>query len=281
MKATKPRSLWAGLLIGGVLLYAAVLLFAPMISIVQGAFSRGAEAAINSLNDPELIHAFGVTILLAVVSTTVNTVVGIAIAWVLVRHQFPGKAVLNALVDLPAVASPVIIGFVVIVIFGRGGWLAGFPFQIAFAIPGMLLVTLFVTLPYVVREVMPVLASLTTEQEEAAATLGAGRFYTFRRVIFPGIWHGVLYGAVLTLSRAVGDFGGVLAAGGGIQGATETATIYISRALHDRNRIGAYTVALLLGVFAIAVLVVINRLRAVPTETVVSASEPENPEWET
>lgn len=262
MSETRPRSLWAWLFVGLIVFYALALLFAPLIAIVQGAFGSGIERALASLNDPELHHAFLVTAVLAFAATTLNTLAGIAIAWVLVRHEFPGKWLINGLVNLPVVASPVIIGFVIIVLFGRGGWFEAFPVQIAFAFPGMLLVTLFVTLPFVVREVMPILESLTSEQEEAAATLGAGSWYTFRRVIFPAIWHGVLYGAVLTLSRAVGDFGGVLAAGGGIQGSTETATVFVYRALSDRNRIGAYTVAVLLGLMATGVLIVMNRLRA-------------------
>ncbi len=112
------------------------------------------------------------------------------VAWVLVRHHFPGKALLNGLVDLPFVVSPVIVGFVMIVLFGRQGWLKDLPFQIAFAFPGMLLVTVFVSLPFVIREVMPVLAALTPEQEEAALTLGASRWTVFRRIVFPAIRHG-------------------------------------------------------------------------------------------
>lgn len=260
----RPRSWWQWLVVVIVLLYAAILLFAPMIAIVQNALARGLDAAIASLNDPDLLHAFEVTAALSVLAVGINTVMGITIAWVLVRHNFRGKFLINSFVDLPMVASPVIIGFVIIVLFGRTGWLKDIPFQIAFAFPGMLLVTLFVTLPFVVREVMPVLASLGQEQEEAAATLGASKWLTFRRVVFPAIWHGVIYGAVLTLSRAFGDFGGVLAAGGGIEGATETATIYVFRALNDRNRIGAYTVAVLLGIFATSVLITMNRLRREP-----------------
>ena len=273
MPSTKPRNLWAWLLIGGVLLYAGTLLIAPLIAILQGALGSGIERALESLNDPELHHAFGITIALSLLAVLINTGVGILVAWVLVRHRFPGKLIINALVDLPVVASPVIIGFVIIVLFGRGGWFEDFPVQIAFAFPGMLIVTLFVTLPFVVREVMPVLTAMTPEQEDAAATLGASKWRTFRRVIFPTIWHGVLYGAVLTLSRAVGDFGGVLASGGGIQGATETATIYVYRALNDRNRIGAYTVAILLGAFAVAVLLIMNRLRREPGTQPIAVEE--------
>jgi sulfate transport system permease protein len=125
----------------------------------------------------------------------------------------------------------------------------------------MLLVTIFVSLPFVIREVMPVLASLTPEQEEAAYTLGAGRITVFRRIVFPGIRHGVMYGLVLTLARSLGEFGAVVVAGGGVQGLTETATIYVYRSLHDRNEIGAYSVAILLGLISILVLITMNITR--------------------
>ena len=182
----------------------------------------------------------------------------------LVRHEFPGKALFNGLVDLPFVMSPVIVGFVVIVLFGRQGWLGNLPFQVAFAFPGMLLVTVFVSLPFVIREVMPVLASLTPEQEEAALTLGASRLTVFRRIIFPGIRHGVVYGLVLTLARSLGEFGAAAVAGGGIQGLTETATIYVYRTMQNRNEVGAYSMAILLGLISIAVLITMNILRQRP-----------------
>jgi sulfate transport system permease protein len=155
----------------------------------------------------------------------------------------------------------VIIGFVVIVLFGREGWLKSLPFQIAFAFPGMLLVTVFVSLPFVIREVMPVLASLTPEQEQAAMTLGASRFTIARRVVFPGMRFGVIYGLVLTIARSLGEFGAAAVAGGSIQGITETATIYVFRSLHDRNTVGAYSMAILLGLISIAVLITMNTLR--------------------
>jgi sulfate transport system permease protein len=260
MREMKPRGAhW--LLLGIVLVYAAALLIAPLLAIVQGAFARGIMPVLDALTATDVLSALQVSFSLVIAATAINAIAGIAIAWVMVRHNFPGKRYVNALIDLPFVASPVIIGFVIIVLFGRTGALKDFPIRIAFAWLGMLLVTIFVTLPFVVREVMPVLASLTPEQEEAAMTLGASKFTTFRRVIFPAIWHGVLYGVVLTLARALGEFGGVAAAGGGVQGSTETATIFIYRSLSDRNRIAAYSVAVVLGLLAVGILVVMNRLR--------------------
>jgi sulfate transport system permease protein len=196
-----------------------------------------------------------------VLATVINTVLGILVAWVLVRQDFRGKSLFNGLVDLPFVVSPVIIGFVVIVLFGRQGWFKDLPFQIAFAFPGMLLVTVFVSLPFVIREVMPVLASITSEQEEAALTLGAQRFTIFRRIIFPGIRYGVVYGMILTLARSLGEFGAAAVAGGSIQGITETSTIFIYRSLLDRKDVAAYSMAVLLGLISIGVLITMNLTR--------------------
>jgi sulfate/thiosulfate transport system permease protein len=202
------------------------------------------------------------TALLVITATVINTIAGIGLAWVLVRHQFPGKHLIDAMVDLPFVVSPVIVGYVIIVLFGREGWFAGIPFKVAFSWPGMLLVTIFVSLPFVTREVMPVLAAMTPEQEEAAYTLGASHILTFRRIIIPSIWRGILYGIILTMARALGEFGAVAVAGGGIRGVTETSTLFIFRALHDRNYIGAYSVAVLLGALSVVILLVMNSLRA-------------------
>jgi sulfate transport system permease protein len=244
-----------------VLVYAAALLIAPLLAIFSGALKDGISAVWAAITAPDALLALRLTFILAVLASTINVILGIITAWVLVRHQFPGKALVNALVDLPFVVSPVIVGFVIIVLFGRQGWLKDFPIQIAFAWPGMLLVTVFVSLPFVVREVMPVLASLTVEQEEAAYTLGAGRWLVFRRIIFPSIRHGIIYGLVLTLARSLGEFGAAAVAGGGVQRITETATIYIFRSIHDRNDVGAYSMAILLGVISVFVLLVMNWLR--------------------
>jgi sulfate transport system permease protein len=213
---------------------------------------------------PDALQALRLTFMIAVLASAINVVLGLITVWVLVRHNFPGKALVNALVDLPFVVSPVIVGFVIILLFGRQGWLKDLPIQIAFSWPGMLLVTIFVSLPFVVREVMPVLASLTTEQEEAAYTLGAGRWLVFRRIIFPAIRHGMIYGLVLTLARSLGEFGAAAVAGGGVQGVTETATIYIFRSLHDRNDVGAYSMAIVLAVISVVTLLIMNGLRKRP-----------------
>jgi sulfate transport system permease protein len=261
MTEKTPRSWVSWLLVGIVFAYALALIAAPVLTIVTSAFSQGIEAIIKALTTPDALAALRLTAIVTLLTCIINTVMGIVVAWVLVRQNFPGKALFNGLVDLPFVVSPVIIGFVVIVLFGRQGWFKDLPFQIAFAFPGMLLVTVFVSLPFVIREVMPVLASITPEQEEAALTLGAQPFTIFRRIVFPGIRYGVLYGLILTLARSLGEFGAAAVAGGSVQGITETATIFIYRSLHDRNQIGAYSMAILLGLISIVVLITMNLTR--------------------
>lgn len=261
MTEKTPRSWVAWLLIGIVFVYALALIGAPVLTIITSAFSQGIEPIISALTKPDALAALRLTAIVTVLTCLINTVMGIVVAWVLVRQNFPGKALFNGLVDLPFVVSPVIVGFVVIVLFGRQGWFKDIPFQIAFAFPGMLLVTVFVSLPFVIREVMPVLASITPEQEEAALTLGAQPFTIFRRIVFPGIRYGVLYGLILTLARSLGEFGAAAVAGGSVQGITETATIFIYRSLHDRNQVGAYSMAILLGLISIVVLITMNLTR--------------------
>lgn len=266
MVEKEVRSWVAWLLIAVVLAYLGVLIVAPVITIVTGAFENGVQPVLAELTSPDALSALKLTFILTALATFINTTLGVLIAWVLVRHDFPGRSLFNGLVDLPFVMSPVIVGFVVIVLFGRQGWFSSLPFQVAFAFPGMLLVTVFVSLPFVIREVMPVLAALTPEQEEAALTLGASKFTVFRRIILPGIRHGVIYGLVLTMARSLGEFGAAAVAGGGIQGSTETATIYVYRAIQIRNDIGAYSMALLLGLISVAVLITMNTLRHRPAE---------------
>lgn len=261
MREQPIRSGLQRILLAVTLIYAAVLVAAPIIAIFSGALQEGIGSVWAAITARDALLALRLTFVLAILASAINVVLGVMTAWVLVRHRFPGRALFNALVDLPFVVSPVIVGFVIIVLFGRQGWLRDLPVQIAFSWPGMLLVTVFVSLPFVVREVMPVLASLTKEQEEAAYTLGANRWRVFRRIIFPGIRHGIIYGLVLTLARSLGEFGAAAVAGGGVQGVTETATIYIFRSIHDRNDIGAYSMAILLGVISVVTLLLMNSPR--------------------
>ncbi len=255
----EPKGWLPKLLIALVVAYFSLLVLLPLAAIVQGAFSQGVSVFVQAVTAPPVLAAFSLSLQLALAAVAINTAFGTIVAWVLVRQNFFGKGFFNALIDLPFVVSPVITGYMVLLLFGRRGWLAPlvqlFDLKIAFALPGMLLVTVFVSLPFVVREVMPVLREIGIEPEQAAHTLGAKGWRTFLRVTLPGIRWGLLYGISLTLARALGEFGGVLVAGGAVTGKTETATLYIFRALDEREYIGAYSVALVLAVVSFAVLI--------------------------
>jgi sulfate transport system permease protein len=224
-----PKGLLPKILIAIVMLYIAFLILLPVAAIFQGAFSQGVAAFFDALTQPQVIAAFTMSVQLALIAVVVNSIFGTMVAWVMVRQEFRGKGFFNALIDLPFVVSPVITGYMVILLFGRQGWFAPLMdatgLKVAFALPGMLLVTIFVSLPFVIREVIPVLREIGTEPEQAAHTLGASGWRTFLRVTMPGIRWGLLYGISLTLARALGEFGGVLVAGGAITGKTETATL--------------------------------------------------------
>lgn len=260
MPEKSVNSLGGFLLVALVLAYASLLLIGPVVALINETFSESWGEILHSISQADALEALWLTIVISFFTVIIDGVLGLLVAWVLVRHKFWGRDFFNGLVDMPFVISPVIVGYVVIVLFGRLGWFNFIP--IAFTPYAMLLVTVFVTLPFVIRELMPVLASLTPEQEEAAYTLGASRWYSFRRVIFPALRPALIYGLVLSLARALGEFGAAAVAGGAIQGATENATIYIFRSLHDRNDIGAYSMALLLGIISIAVLLLMNILKA-------------------
>lgn len=261
MREVTPRSPIAFLLIVIVIGYAAILFIAPLIAVVQGAFAGGLEPILNTFRDPSVIHAFQVTLVLSGAAVAINAILGLTTAWVLTRHRFRGRKLFDMLVDIPFVFSPVIAGYAMIVLFGRDGWLAPPLVPIVFALPGILLAKVFVSLPFVVREVQPVLQTIVPEQEEAAATIGAGSFTTFRRVILPEIRTALLYGVVLTFARAIGEFGAVAVVSGNIEGYTETATSYVYRALNDRSTVGAYSVSVALCLLSIGILVLMSSLR--------------------
>jgi sulfate transport system permease protein len=246
------------LLVGVVLLYAAALIVGPLAAIVWGAVSHGAAALASELASDSALHSLELTLGLSVVATAINTVLGTCVAWVMVRDDFPGKRIVNGLIDLPFAVSPVIAGFMLILLFGRGGWFTpvadALDWKVVFALPGMLMATTFVSIPFVVREVMPVLEQIGVEPELAAYTMGASSWQTFRLVTLPAIRWGVLYGVSLTFARALGEFGAVLVVGGGVARLTETSTLYIFRSLDDRNEAGAYAMALVLAAVSFTVL---------------------------
>ncbi|MGZ9226912.1 MAG: molybdate ABC transporter permease subunit, partial [Anaerolineales bacterium] len=235
--------------------YVAFLIVTPLAALTWGAFERGIEASISSLNHTEVFTAFWNTLWISVVVVIIHTIFGTIVAWVFVRHRFPGRNLINGLIDMPFAVSPVVAGYMLLLLFGRNGMLAPviepLGIQVAFAMPGMVLATLFVTMPFMIRELIPVLEAFNIQQEKAAATLGANSWQTFWRVTFPALRWGMIYGITLTFARALGEFGAVLVIGGGVQGRTETATLFIYRALDERQYIGAYSAALALGLFSL------------------------------
>jgi sulfate transport system permease protein len=252
-------------LLAAALLYVLVLLLAPLGGIIFYGFSSGLGAIGRTFSLPDVRHAFSLTLVIMLVTVVVTTVFGVVVALLLARDRFPGKRLVSALVDLPLAVSPVIVGLMAILLFGRGGWfesfLAAHGIQIVFALPSMILVTIFISIPFVVREVVPVLQELGIEEEQAAWTLGASRLQTFFRVTLPNIRWGLLYGIALSTARAIGEVGAVLIVSGSLQGRTETATLYILRAFDQFQAEQAYIVALTLATFSIVLLICIEAFK--------------------
>jgi len=247
------------------LLYVGVLLLAPLGGIVYSALKSGLGTVGRTLADHDVLHALYLTFLIMVITVIVTTVFGVIVALVLARDRFPGRRLLSAVVDLPLAISPVIVGLMAVLLFGRGGWFESFfaarGIQVIFALPSMALVTIFISIPFVVREVVPVLEELGMEEEQAAWTLGASRLQAFFRVTLPNIRWGLLYGIALSAARAVGEVGAVLIVSGALQGHTETATLYILRAFDQRQDAQGYVVALTLALFSIVLLLVIELVK--------------------
>jgi sulfate transport system permease protein len=254
---------WA--LIAIVVLYAAALLLAPLVAIVWGSLAEGLGAFAREMTSADAISSLKITLEMAVGATVINTVFGVCIAWVLVRDNFWGRRILNGLVDMPFAVSPVIAGFMLILLFGRTGWFTSLTdalgIKVVFALPGILLATVFISLPFVIREVAPVLSQVSIEQENAAFTIGASRLLTFWHVTLPAIRWGLLYGVSLTFARAVGEIGAVLVVSGGVSRLTETSTIFIFRSLDDRNYVGANAMAVLLAAISFIILLAIELLK--------------------
>jgi sulfate transport system permease protein len=246
--------------------YLALLLFFPVLVVCAKAFDDGIGSAIESVTTPEAQHAFYLTVIMVLVAVPLNTVFGVATALVLVRQNFRGKALLNSLIDLPFAVSPVVIGLALVLVYGSvdgwfGQWLAEQGIQVIFTPIGMALATVFVSLPFVVREVVPVLQEIGEEQEEAASTLGAGGWQTFWRVTLPAIRWGVTYGVVLATARALGEFGAVSVVSGRISGSTETLPLFLAKEFENFNASGAYAASLVLALLALATLLAMNLIK--------------------
>jgi len=248
----------------GALAYLALLLLIPVGLVFYRAFEPGLGHAWGAVSSHEAVHALELTLLIAAIAVPANTVFGIVLALALVRTRFPGRGLVNAIVDLPLALSPVVVGLALFLLYGRGGWLGGLAehgLKILFAVPGMVLATMFVSLPFVVREVVPVLRELGTEQEQAAETLGASPFQTFWRITFPAIRWAVAYGVVLTTARAIGEFGAVSVVSGKIAGETITLPLLVENRFSNFDLAGAYAASALMALIALATLLAMTVLQ--------------------
>ncbi len=246
----------------GVLAYLAAILLVPVGLVFWRTFDHGFGTAWDSVTTPDAKHAFWLTLEIAAISVPLNTIFGVLCALAIVRRRFPGKGMLNAVVDLPLALSPVVAGLAIVLLYGPSGWLGSLPFDVLYATPAMVLATIFVSLPFVVREVVPVLREIGTDQEEAAATLGAGAFSTFRRVTFPAIRWAVAYGVVLTTARSIGEYGAVRVVSGNIEGKTQTMTLLVQDKYEQQfDLTGAYAASVVLALIAIATLVLMTVIR--------------------
>ncbi|ORM76779.1 MULTISPECIES: sulfate/thiosulfate ABC transporter permease CysW [Pantoea] len=246
------------LLIGTGALISILLLVVPMISIFWEALAQGVGQAFSNLQDGDMLHAIWLTVLVALITVPVNLVFGTLLAWLVTRFTFPGRQLLLTLFDIPFAVSPVVAGLMYLLFWGingpAGGWLDAHNIQIMFAWPGMVLATVFVTCPFVVRELVPVMLSQGSNEDEAAVLLGASGWQMFRRVTLPNIRWALLYGVVLTNARAIGEFGAVSVVSGSIRGETYTLPLQVELLHQDYNTVGAFTAAALLTLMAIVTL---------------------------
>ena len=240
--------------------FVALLLVAPLGAVLVQALSKGVVAYFEAFDDPDTLSAIRLTLLTAAIVVPVNTLFGIAAAWAIAKFEFRGKSLLITLIDLPFAVSPVVAGLVLVMLFGAHGWFGSWlqerDISVIFAVPGIVLATVFVTFPYVARELIPLMQQQGSEEEEAAITLGAGAWMTFLRVTLPKIRWGLLYGVILCNARAMGEFGAVSVVSGHIRGMTNTMPLQVEILYNEYNFVAAFAVASLLAVLAIVTLVI-------------------------
>ena len=249
--------------------YLLFLVIWPVALVAAKTFANGLAPVIDALRQPEVIFAFQLTLSAAFWAVVINTIFGVGISLLLVRYTFPGRRALNALVDLPLSVSPVVVGLALVLVYsGRTGWLGAEPgagrTQVIYAPPGIIMATAFVSLPLVIRELVPVLTEIGTEQEQAARSLGASGLQTFARITLPAIKWGLLYGVVLSLARSLGEFGAVKIVSGGVAMRTQTATLLVEERYQQfglENSITAYTAAFILALIAVIALIIVTSLR--------------------
>ncbi len=248
------------ILIGLAVVLSLLFIAAPLAYIFARAFAQGWQVYAANILDPATLHAIWLTTLVAVIVVPVNVAFGIAAAWAVAKHRFPGRSLLVTAIEIPFAISPIIAGICYLLLYGRQGLLGPllreYDLQVVFALPGIVLVTMFVTAPFVAREVLPLMQAQGTEQEEAAVTLGANGWQIFRRVTLPNIRWALLYGAVLCTARAVGEFGGVAVVSGRIRGQTNTLPLQVELLFNDLNAVGAFAAATTLTLIALVALFV-------------------------
>jgi sulfate transport system permease protein len=256
---TTPSRWLRWTLIGIAIAYLALIMFIPAINVFIQAFSQGVGAFIENLTAPDFLHAVWVTVVITVIVVPLNLVFGLCAAWAIARHQFPGRALLISIIDLPFSISPVVAGLMIVLLYGRNGWfgppLKAADFAVIFSLPGMVIATALVTLPFVAREVIPVLEEVGHDREEAAKTLGANDWQIFWRVILPNIRWGLLYGLILTNARAMGEFGAVSVVSGNIIRKTQTLPLFVEETYKQYQTQTAFSAAVLLALLAVVTLV--------------------------
>ena len=264
-QAERPTSLGRRLLTAVVLAWFAILILVPSLALVRQVSLGGWQPFLQAVARPEVQRAFGMSLGITALATVVNTVFGIGLALVLTRQRFWGRALVDGVVDLPFAISPIVAGLMLVVLYGPEGWLGRWleprGIRVVYAVPGMILATMFVTVPFVVRELVPVLRELGEEYEQAAYTLGAGRWRTFWSITLPSIRWGVAYGVTLTVARSLGEFGAVLVVSGNVIGQTQTATLYIQEGVESFHTEGAYAASLVLAAISFVLLVGMDLIR--------------------
>jgi sulfate transport system permease protein len=247
------------------LVYLGLVLVLPIAMVFYRTFDNGLQPVLDALQDPMAQHALFLTVVIAAIAVPLNTLFGVFCALLLVRRSFPGKAILNTLIDVPFAVSPIVVGLALVLVYGRTGWFGGWlmdnGIRVIFAWPSMVLATIFVSLPFVVREVVPVLQEVGVEQDQAAHTLGASTWQTFWRITLPAIRAGVTYGVILTTARALGEFGAVSIVSGKIAGRTSTLTVHVEEQFQQFDLIGAYTSSLVLAVIALVIVLGMTLLK--------------------
>jgi sulfate transport system permease protein len=254
-----PR--WVNVTLGVVAaLFLGLFLFVPLAAVFAEAFKKGWETYVEAIRDPDALDAIKLTLIAAGIAVPLNLVFGVAAAWCIAKFEFRGKSLLLTLIDLPFSVSPVISGLVYVLLFGAQGWLGLWlqehDIKIIFAVPGIVLATMFVTFPFVARELIPLMQAQSTEEEEAALVLGAGGWQTFFRVTLPNIKWGLLYGVILCNARAMGEFGAVSVVSGHIRGLTNTIPLQVEILYNEYNFAAAFAVASLLALLALVTLAV-------------------------